>query len=320
MLLFATLIASIISIFTYSNERTSTGEAKHKLKVAIQEELEKNKEKAFTEQELLDALSEGPYKKYTELISRSAVQTALSEMDNEYRVNAPKATEHKKFIPRWNDSYKELALKSVPSILVLRTSSKKDMEKALRAAISEKSGLSIELLKEGNVSDRILQQFDNYYVSDKYLASCIVYNKNTISKIDIPKEISIDRFDRIIRGLLELNWFDSCIDRDYEVKVLMEFTEKVLLDQPNAFHHFFENNIKKDDLSQLVAQEGMNEKDIKEYFRALLLKELPMSSPLAKIAKETIFCVVMEKLSWMEEMKKLKELLSKAINWCPSLD
>ena len=64
MLLFATLIGAIISIVTYSNERTSTEEVKHKLKVAIQKVLEGNPQKAFTEQELLDALRKGPYKKY----------------------------------------------------------------------------------------------------------------------------------------------------------------------------------------------------------------------------------------------------------------
>lgn len=319
MLLFATLIASIISIFTYSNERTSTEEAKHKLKVAIQEVLEKNKQKAFTEQELLDALREGPYKGHTELISRSVVQIALREMDIEYRVNAPKATEHKKFIPRWSDSYNELALKSVPSILVLRTSSKKDMEEALRAAISEKSGLSIELLKDGNVSDRILQQFDNSYVSDKYPASCIVYNENTITKIDIPEAISIKRFDEIIGELLELTWFDSCIGKDYKVKLLLEFTEKKVLQGRLTLYQFFKNKIKKDDLSKLE-RKNLNEKDIKEYFRALLLKELSMSSPLAEIAKETIFCVAMEKLRGMEEMGKLKELLQEAFDLCLSPD
>lgn len=307
MLLFATLIGSIISIVTYSNGRTSTGEAKHKLKVTIQEVLEKNKEKAFTEQELLDALRKGPYKGHNELISRSAVQTALSEMDIEYRVNAPKATEHKKFIPRWNDSYNELALKSVPSILVLMASSKKDMEEALRAAISKKSGLSIELLKDGNVSDRMLQQFDNSYVSDKYPASCIVYNENTIPKIDIHEEISIDLFDRIIRGLLELTWFDSCIDRDYEVKLLLEFTEKKVLHDRSTFYQFFKNKIKEDDLLK-IEQKNLNENDIKEYFKELLLKKLPMSSPLVKIAEETISDVAREKRIWMKNEEAIRKL------------
>lgn len=243
MLLFATLFGSIISIFT---------EAKYKLKDAIQEVLEKNKEKVFSGQELLDALRDGRYKSRNELISLHVIQIALREMDIEYREDAPKATicEHNHFIPRWNDNYEEHVLKTVPSILFLRTSSKENMEEilldlkgekkkseALLAYISEKSSLSIELLKDGNVLDRKLQQFvDKYYVSNKDPTIYIAYSENAITKIYIHKEISIELFKEIIRDLEKLTWFDRDIEEKITKELLIEFTEKVLLDQPNAFY------------------------------------------------------------------------------------
>jgi hypothetical protein len=161
MLLFATLIGSIISIFT---------EAKYKLKDAIQEVLEKNKEKVFSGQELLDALREGRYKGHNELISLHVIQIALNEMNSEYRENVPKATiwGYNQFIPRWNDCYNEEALKSAPSILVfenhynnvidiLSKCKKEQGSEELLDYISKKSNLSVELLKDGKILDRILQ-------------------------------------------------------------------------------------------------------------------------------------------------------------------
>ena len=122
MLLLATLSATIISAFTY-NERTPIEEAKHMLKAAIQRVVEKNLDRAFTEQELLDTLREGPYRGHSELISRTAIQTAVSEMDIESMEAEPKITiwNYDKVIPRWKDVYNELSFKSMPYILVLRS-------------------------------------------------------------------------------------------------------------------------------------------------------------------------------------------------------
>jgi hypothetical protein len=185
MLLLATLSASIISALTHHDLRTDSEEAKSKLKDAIQKVLEESPHIAFTEQELLDALRAGPYKGYSHLISRSAVQLAVSEMDIEDRENEPKATigEYDKVIPRWNDIYDRQSFETTPTIIVFErnifykdivdilSDLKEKKSKQLLAAISKKSGLSIELLKDGNTLDRTLQRFDNTWspnFSEKY--------------------------------------------------------------------------------------------------------------------------------------------------------
>lgn len=324
MLLLATLSASIISALTHHDLRTDAEEAKSKLKDAIQKVLEESPHIAFTEQELLDALRDGPYKGYSHLISRSAVQLAVSEMDIEDSENEPKATiwEYDKVIPRWNDIYDKQSFEATPPILVFeptfgyekdiagRVSDLKEKKsKQLLAAISKKSGLSIELLKDGNILDRLLQRFDktwSFYLGKIYT---IVYIEDSLLNLmPSPSSPVIKKIDVIVRDLQELTWFfGDRYSKDVKLKLLIKFTEDALLNIPNVFAQFFEDKIKEKDLLELLSQrDGMDLRDIEEYFEEVLLKEPFESSPLGKIAKEIIDSSVKEKLKKLWEAGSLQ--------------
>ena len=303
MLLLATLSASIISALTHHDLRTDAEEAKSKLKDAIQKVLEESPHIAFTEQELLDALRDGPYKRYRHLISRSAVQLAVSEMDIEDRENEPKATvwEYDKVIPRWNDIYDRQSFEATPPIIVFEAdffhkdivdilSKKEKKSKQLLAAISKKSGLSIELLKDGNILDRILQRFDNTWspnFSKKYSIRHfkIIYIEDSL--LNLMQSLSIQdikKIDVIVRDLQELTWFCDTYSEDVKLELLSDFTEYVLSNKPNLFAQFFKDKIKENDLLELLSQQdGMNLRDMEEYFEELLLINCCTPYPADKI-------------------------------------
>lgn len=262
MLLLATLSASVISVFTHHNVRTSTEEAKHRLKTAIQRVLEENPHKAFTEQELLDSLREGPYRGYSELISRSAMQIAVSEMDIEDREAEPKITIWKddKVIPRWKDDYDERVFKSAPSILVFRPDF--DARKApnlnnqlgdkgskeLLVVISEKSDLSIELLEDGNVLDRILSRFDG--ILPPYKDAKLAYVKKELTPFENSNFKGTDKeyiefLNKLVMNLQKVTWYSSNVYRSYRDELLSSFTEEVLLERSGMKRLIIRDELKK---------------------------------------------------------------------------
>lgn len=264
MLLLATLSASVISAFTHHNVRTSTEETKHRLKTAIQGVLEENPHKAFTEQELLDSLREGPYRGYSELISRSANKIAVSEMDIENREAKPKITiwKYDKVIPRWKDDYDERVFKSVPYyILVFKPEhsyythenilSNLNNElgdkgsKELLVAISEKSDLSIELLEDGNVLGRILSRFDGIWPYKDFEIAYVKKELTPFTNLNFKETDKdfIEILNDLAMNLQKVTWYSSNVDGSTREELLSSFTKDVLL--KDKVYQFIIGKLKK---------------------------------------------------------------------------
>ena len=261
MLLLSTLSASIISSFTYSKMRTADEESKYQLKVAIQEILENNPERAFSEQELLDALRSGPYKVNIDLISRPVIQTLVSDMDNEFRENAPKVTvwEYDKVIPRWNNDYQRQILEKAPTIFVfkgkweyldddIRNTIVKLQSKAsdeLLPYLSTSFNISIELLRDANILPQILSNFNQLWTldlnSNRRLG--VLYVENTLSRYKI--DINADPIDFIRISDMNLRndiCFTVSLENDDKRLLLAEFAAQIILKQSNGFAQIIEND------------------------------------------------------------------------------
>lgn len=341
MMLFATLAASIISALSHHDDHN------RKLRKATQEVLEENPDKAFTMSDLLSALREGPYRGQSELVSRSILEDAIREMNRESREGEPKATfVNGKIIPRWNDDYKKQSFEDMPFILVFKSQEnhgdikdissdlKNNYSEELLNFISQKSGLSIELLEDGNVLNLFLGFFDGFW---KYNFASMVYIKDCVEEVRNEKESefspSFDEvlkslrkptrfkgefspsFDRVAESFHKSAWFCSKLECEQN-GIVLGFIKHLFSSQIKLFIQLFSKKIEDKEFLEMFHQhpEGMEWQEIREPFEELLrknlpgLKNLPESSLLGKLARSAINSCLEEKLEKLCRVGRLEHI------------
>jgi hypothetical protein len=353
MMLFATLAASIISVLSHHDNHDRM------LKNAIQEVLEKNLGKAFAMSDLLSALREGPYNGQSELVSRTILEDAVREMDRESRGGEPKATfVNGKIIPRWNDDYKQQSFKDMPFILVLESRNnhggiedilsdlRNNYSEELLNFVSQKSGLSIELLEDGNVLDLLLEFFDDFLFLEffdgfwKYGSATMVYIKDRVDRVRNEKESefspsfdevlkSLPRptplkgkfgpsFDRVAEPFHKFTWFCSEL-KDMQEDIILRLIEHLFSDQVNSFIELFNKETKDEEFLEMFYHHlsGMRWWEIREHFEELLrenlpgLRSIPEPSFLEKLAESAISSFLREKLKELCRIGKLEHIVPK---------
>ena len=160
-----------------------------------------------------------------------------------------------------------------------------DGSKELFATISKKSGLSIELLKDGNILARFIHHYNKICSPlEKDETYKIAYNEDNISELRqrfsglTNNKNFLKLFDREMRNLQDLSFTAHSIHYGHDnFKLLIKFVEQVILNQPNEFAQFLNNKVEKNDLLNLIvqAQNGINKNKIENYFEELLLTDIP---------------------------------------------
>ena len=342
MMLFATLAASIVSALFHHEVPN------RRLRNSIQEVLERNPDKAFTISDLLSVLREGPYSGQSELVSRSILEDALREMDREGREGEPKATFFNgKIIPRWNDDHKRQSFKDMPFILVFKSQNNygdiKNIKADLRnnysgellSFISRKSGLSIELLEDGNVLNLFLEFFDDFW---KYKSATMVYIKDCVEKFRNEKNSefspsfdevvgSLHRsawfegkftpsFDEVVGSLHRSAWFCSKLEQTPE-SIILKFIENLFSNQIKSFIQVFSKEIGDKEILEMFYQHSKDMEwwEIREHFEELIrnylsgFKSLPESSLLGKLAESAIDSCLEKKLDELCRNGRLRHII-----------
>lgn len=346
MMLFATLAASIISVLSYQDNHS------RRLKNAVQDILEENPDKAFTMPDLLSALREGLYNGESELVSQSILEDAVREMDIEGRKREPKATFFNgKIISRWNDDYREQIFRDMPFILVFESRNyhgdikdvlselRKNYSEELLDFLSQKSGLSIELLEDGNVLNLFLPHFDGFWeynIVESFVT--IAYIKDCVEKVKNDKESKFSPsfeevlkvlqkstqfkgefsplFDEVEESFYKPAWFYS--EKEYwQKKIILRFVENLFSSQIKSFIQLFSKKIEDKEFLEMFYQHStdMELGEIGEHFAELLrkklpgLENLPRSSFLGKLAECAIDSYLEEKLGELSRIGELKHIV-----------
>lgn len=140
-----------------------------KLRKAIESLTIKYKSQPLEEQDIIDKLRKEVFFKNQEIVSRSKVQDLITDMDLEIDITNPKITiyDYNFIIPRWTGDFDQILKNSNPKLIALYCSSNlyesselknllsdnhflKQYEEKIYKILSEKTGLSVELLKDNN--------------------------------------------------------------------------------------------------------------------------------------------------------------------------
>ncbi len=312
--LLATLTASIISSFKTQKADVITDRSDIKLRSAILTVVENSLSKALNEQEVIDAIRSGPYRGSKELVSRTAVQEAVTFMDSEVKEREPKISifEYDKVIPRWKDEYEIHIFNIAPLILMFEKSSyhddlkkdiipflKKNKSDNIYKYLSNKSEFSVELLKDANVLNRLLATFDNYWVdkskqNSKYI---IVYNSKVAQLIDTQIQNIILFYNTLDDKLEKVAWCD--LHNQNKASFLFEFADQQLFEEHNKLRSYFDSKIKSVDILEMVrgANDWIDEKDILSKFEKSLLSKLYRKLSFYQVAESIIKSIIDSKLN-----------------------
>jgi hypothetical protein len=239
----STLMISILVELFFANPKTEDNDTR--IKKAIQHIIEKNRDRAFDEQTLLDKLKSEVFPNEQEIISRTKVQELVSEMDFETTVNEPKITIYKydNIIPRWWKEYDEILNRTDVVIFIkekdddryyrsdeIDSVSQKEID-GIYDILSNKTGLSKELLIENN-------SISKYYFVKGKIEYTVTHGHLSKENLEV-KEInclllinSINSFIKPHSQVLLLNSkYDISYLRDYfniKLKNLENFPIKII--------------------------------------------------------------------------------------------
>jgi hypothetical protein len=208
--LIGVILLSILIEFLF---RTDDVKTEMRIKQAIEEIADKYKDMALSEQIVIDKLRKGFFSAEEAVISRTKVLELITEMDGEIESDQPKITiySHDQLIPRWNNDYTNLLLSTAaPVIIVPEEYNLEDKTiEAVYSALSDLSGLSVELLKDNNTIDLIYpnsyrQQIRiglDYFNSSSSYYFAICQQNNSLPPKDTVTISDIDELGRLYEAL-----------------------------------------------------------------------------------------------------------------------
>jgi hypothetical protein len=119
--LYLMLVLCLAFIFRITVTSTTNDEIKERMESAIEDLLESNREKAFTEGEILIHLLDSTFRQIPEVVNETILDQSLHVMQVRTG-HGPKVIKfERKFIPRWRTEYERRLQQAEPRMLIFKT-------------------------------------------------------------------------------------------------------------------------------------------------------------------------------------------------------
>jgi len=321
LILLTIIISSLITALSQKPKKDLNVE----LKLSIQKVLENNPEIAFTESLIIDELRNSYYNGRSNQISKTSVLEAITEMDSEINIDFPVATifSYDLVIPRWTDQFKEMVLTEIPNIIFFKSKAQGVYEKAINKklfdeesgeelliSLSSKSKLSVELLKDGNIIDMLVDHLNT--IKCKEIQSgydkryFFAYNQHFLEKTyNIDRTISVTELGNIY------NFIDthSFISKDFKnqtdrYEVIMTFITSEIFKRKSINDLF---QVTEDEVMKflMASKQDMTQESITVFFTE---KWLLLISKDTIFYEETYKLIVKKVINNLDNLSKAKTI------------